>query len=90
MLYDRRGRLLFSGGITGARGHFGDNAGVSAIVALIDTPASAGLDRPVAYKDKRVVHDHKSVAYEDQTAVYGCPLFAPSSKRKTEQGKCAQ
>ena len=34
MLYDPRGRLLFSGGITGSRGHFGDNAGQSAIVAL--------------------------------------------------------
>jgi hypothetical protein len=81
MVYDRRGRLLFSGGITAARGHFGDNAGVSAIVALINTPASAGLARPVVDKDKPAV-------YEDQTAVYGCPLFAPSANRKSEQGKC--
>src|ERR1043165_1176426 len=29
-LYDAEGRLLFSGGITGARGHSGDNAGRSA------------------------------------------------------------
>ncbi len=35
MLYDAGGRLLFSGGITGARGHSGDNAGRSAIVALL-------------------------------------------------------
>lgn len=27
MLYDANGRLLFSGGITGSRGHAGDNAG---------------------------------------------------------------
>ena len=27
LLYDTRGALLFSGGITGARGHAGDNAG---------------------------------------------------------------
>jgi hypothetical protein len=36
MLYDARGSLLFSGGITGARGHAGDNAGRSSIVALLN------------------------------------------------------
>jgi len=36
MLYDAAGRLLFSGGITGSRGHSGDNAGRSAIVALLN------------------------------------------------------
>jgi len=35
VLYDAEGRLLFSGGITGARGHSGDNAGRSAIVSLL-------------------------------------------------------
>src|SRR6266480_1324584 len=32
LLYDAGGRLRFSGGITGARGHSGDNAGQAAIV----------------------------------------------------------
>jgi hypothetical protein len=36
-LYDVKGRLLFSGGITGSRGHSGDNAGRSAIVSLLNT-----------------------------------------------------
>src|SRR5918994_2034870 len=36
MLYDARGSLVFSGGITGARGHAGDNAGRSSIVALLN------------------------------------------------------
>ena len=36
LLYDARGSLLFSGGITGARAHAGDNAGRSAIVALLN------------------------------------------------------
>jgi hypothetical protein len=41
-LYDARGALLFSGGITGARGHAGDNAGRSSIVALLNhTPNAA-------------------------------------------------
>jgi hypothetical protein len=36
LLYDAGGRLLFSGGITGSRGHSGDNAGHSAIVSLVN------------------------------------------------------
>jgi hypothetical protein len=35
-LYDFRGRLLFSGGITAARGHAGDNPGSTAIAALVN------------------------------------------------------
>ena len=37
MLYDASGHLLFSGGITASRGHEGDNAGSSAIVALVNS-----------------------------------------------------
>lgn len=36
VLYDQQGRLLFSGGITRSRGHFGDNEGRSAIVSLLN------------------------------------------------------
>src|SRR6266550_9074253 len=36
VLYDPHGRLLFSGGITGSRGHFGDNAGQTSIVSLVN------------------------------------------------------
>jgi hypothetical protein len=36
LLYDASGQLAFSGGITGARGHAGDNAGRAALIALID------------------------------------------------------
>jgi hypothetical protein len=39
MLYGRDGALLFSGGITGARGHAGDNAGRAALLSLL-RPAS--------------------------------------------------
>lgn len=35
MAYDRDGRLQFSGGITGARGHEGDNAGRTAVAAAL-------------------------------------------------------
>lgn len=54
MLYDTGGKLLFSGGITSARGHAGDNAGRTAIVSLL-TAGGAG---------------------QQETPVYGCPLFA--------------
>ena len=36
LLYDAGGELIFSGGITGARGHAGDNAGRAALIALLD------------------------------------------------------
>lgn len=34
-LYSVEGRLLFAGGITQSRGHYGDNAGSSAILAIL-------------------------------------------------------
>ena len=36
LLYDRNGRLAFSGGITGARGHAGDNQGTDLVLYSID------------------------------------------------------
>ena len=35
LLYDTHGQLLFKGGITGSRGHAGDNAGENAIASLL-------------------------------------------------------
>jgi|SRR5688572_16446566 len=36
MLYDESGDLIFSGGITGARGHAGDNAGRASLISLLN------------------------------------------------------
>jgi hypothetical protein len=36
LLYDKEGNLVFSGGITGSRGHAGDNAGLGAIEEWIE------------------------------------------------------
>jgi hypothetical protein len=47
VLYDADGRLLFSGGITGSRGHSGDNAGRSAIVSLLNTGEAERAETPV-------------------------------------------
>jgi len=40
LLYDGGGHLLFSGGITGSRGHSGDNAGHTAIVSFVNSGAA--------------------------------------------------
>ena len=47
VLYGKGGQRLFSGGITAARGHAGDNAGVDAIVSLLDDPIVATKQTPV-------------------------------------------
>jgi hypothetical protein len=47
VLYDAEGRLLFSGGITMARGHAGDNAGRSAIVSLVNAKLAEQTETPV-------------------------------------------
>jgi hypothetical protein len=36
LLYDAAGEVIFNGGITGARGHAGDNAGRAALIAILD------------------------------------------------------
>jgi hypothetical protein len=47
LLYDAAGSLLFSGGITGSRGHSGDNAGQAAIVSLVNSGAAARTETSV-------------------------------------------
>lgn len=41
LLYDERGQLIFSGGITGARAHAGDNLGRQSLVALLNRQPAA-------------------------------------------------
>lgn len=48
LLFDATGRLVFSGGITSARGHEGDNAGRSAIVSML-TGSTPPLDRTLVF-----------------------------------------
>jgi hypothetical protein len=47
LLYDAGGRLLFKGGITGFRGHSGDNAGRSAVTALLQGETSGQNPVPI-------------------------------------------
>jgi hypothetical protein len=43
LLYSAMGSLLFSGGITGARGHEGDNAGRTALTSILAGRTSATI-----------------------------------------------
>jgi hypothetical protein len=47
LLYDAAGRLIFNGGITGSRGHAGDNAGRNAITSLLMKGAAERARTPV-------------------------------------------
>lgn len=47
LVYDERGRLAFSGGITAARGHQGDNVGADAVASILDGRAPARASTPV-------------------------------------------
>jgi len=47
VLYDPNGRLLFTGGITGSRGHSGENDGRTAIVALLIGEVAKRTQTPV-------------------------------------------
>ncbi len=47
LLFGADGRLLFSGGITGSRGHEGDNPGASAVRALLAGDSAARTTAPV-------------------------------------------
>lgn len=47
VLYDAAGDLLFSGGITSARGHAGDNAGRTSIVSLLTSDEAEERGTPV-------------------------------------------
>jgi hypothetical protein len=47
MLYDPQGKLRFKGGITGSRGHAGDNAGEDTIVSLLAGQETGLCQTPV-------------------------------------------
>jgi len=47
VLFSPRGRLLFAGGITGGRGHAGDNAGENALASLLNGDKTRISQTPV-------------------------------------------
>ncbi|MCZ6652225.1 MAG: RedB protein [Planctomycetota bacterium] len=69
VLYDSDGRLIFSGGITGSRGHFGDNMGRSTVVSLVSNAESR-------------ISTEGRVA---KCSSYGCPLFDDKTSPQVEE-----
>lgn len=65
LLYDAAGTLVFSGGVTGARAHRGDNAGRASLVSLLNGGSNSGLIQ--------------REPGNNTSKVFGCPLFAPGS-----------
>jgi hypothetical protein len=47
MLFNPQGKLLFEGGITGSRGHVGDNEGEESVVSWLNTGAAERREHPV-------------------------------------------
>lgn len=47
VVYDRDGRLVFSGGITGARGHVGDNSGRRGLIAALHSGRDHVHEHPI-------------------------------------------
>ncbi|HEY3862814.1 MAG TPA: hypothetical protein VGO59_13095 [Verrucomicrobiae bacterium] len=47
VFYNPRGQLLFKGGITGSRGHAGDNAGEDAVISLLSGQPASATHTPV-------------------------------------------
>jgi hypothetical protein len=72
-LYAPDGRLLFSGGTTGARGHPGDNAGRATILALLTSGTAARSGTPVfgcslfAPQDRPDDQDTSGTSHADHT-----------------------
>ena len=67
LLYDRDGALLFSGGVTNGRGHEGDNRGMSALVAAVQSMRAERQDGPVLLP-ARPIH----------SPAYGCAIIGSS------------
>ena len=66
LLFDADGTLLFSGGITSARGHAGDNLGRAELVSLLNRGQSSRA---------RTLDRGPGQPHRDATSVFGCPLF---------------
>jgi hypothetical protein len=46
LLYDAHGILLFEGGITASRGHYGDNAGLTSLIHLLRHETATATETP--------------------------------------------
>ena len=81
-LYSPSGDLLFSGGITASRGHYGDNAGSLLIADLVmpnGMPQSASTSPPSSSATST------GPSKASSTPVFGCDVLDPGDPRATAQ-----
>jgi hypothetical protein len=67
VLYSPQGRLLFRGGITGVRGHEGDNLGLQRLTAALATPPAQIVGQVPGQVPGRIA----------ESQVFGCALKDP-------------
>lgn len=81
VLYDRKGRLTFQGGITIARGHSGDNPGRSALLGLLEASSEVSGQTPEIDSERAT----QSSLASCRTPVFGCSLFAIDRQEEATQ-----
>ena len=69
LLYSGKGQLLFSGGITPARGHIGGSPQMDKLVRLLESETTERVRTPLA--------THTADSTIVPGAIYGCPLEEP-------------
>jgi hypothetical protein len=87
MLYDASGRLRFAGGITGSRGHAGENYGLNALLAAtrgaatVVTAAADTAKTNLANPGERSTNTAEAAATARVASapVFGCPLHDPDA-----------
>ena len=77
-LHDSQGRLVFSGGITPARGAVGENAGAESVVAWLSAP-------PVDGGPQVRAGEVRAEALMNGAPVFGCALFGPDEDRERDR-----
>lgn len=78
-LYGPDGRLLFSGGITSARGHAGESIGRTAILAHL---AQAHQSTSALTHQSTSAPEHQSTS-----PVFGCSLTSPADQRWSQEDR---
>ena len=75
LLFAPDGALRFSGGLTMARGHVGDNVGCETVAALVDSSPASPRTHPALTITRPLLME----TVYPQTPVYGCPLLSIST-----------
>ena len=80
LIYDSVGQLRYSGGLTAARGHWGDNNSLDTAMQTLSALTSDPLPRDTGRGDANQPPHH--------TSVFGCSLQDPASACSQESNAC--